>query len=654
MRIRFVLAHQQNHFFVELALALVDEFEQLGVHADLTFGAYPEPAPEDVYVLLPPHEYVQLTPEEFLPSASQRARTIYLCGEQPGSWFFDQNVAHAREGVGAVFDINPQAVTGFRRKGIAAEEFPLGWTRTWSHGSPADETPELALERRDLDVLHLGISTPRRGKILAGAARHLDPHRTRLVLGDDTGTAQIGRGAYLGSHDKWQLMERTRVLLNVHQDDRLYFEWLRVVQAIQCGVAVVSEPSVGHEPLVAGEHILFGPERSLGLLVDGLVRDEERRHALAVRAEELLREVRPMRNAVARMADVATDLLATTAPVRPGEQAGGLLKPPAAMTAAEIDEKVAERNVGLARDFPGPESSELERFQAAASQALKDQRLAIDALRRQLAQVTARQGSNGEVPRVRRRRTTPSYAHARPQVSVLIALFNYEEHVSRALDSVARSIGVELEIVVVDDGSTDGSAAAVDRWIEANPAVPVLFLEHPVNRSLGPARNTALGAARGEYVFILDADNEVKPRGITRLIRTLENDQDAVFAYGPLEQFDPQGEPVGLISQFPWQPWRFRNGNYIDAMVLWRRSSIEELGGYATDLRLYGWEDYDLFCRVAERGLYGAFTPEVVARYRVSGISMLQTTNLSTHTAIRTLVERHPRLLGDVFARAGR
>jgi hypothetical protein len=86
--------------------------------------------------------------------------------------------------------------------------------------------------------------------------------------------------------------------------------------------------------------------------------------------------------------------------------------------------------------------------------------------------------------------------------------------------------------------------------------------------------------------------------------------------------------------------------NYLDALALVRRSALDELGGYTTDLRLYGWEDYDLWCRVADRGMRGVQVPEFVARYRVSPNSMISLTNLSDQEAREALAERSPRLFG--------
>jgi hypothetical protein len=71
-------------------------------------------------------------------------------------------------------------------------------------------------------------------------------------------------------------------------------------------------------------------------------------------------------------------------------------------------------------------------------------------------------------------------------------------------------------------------------------------------------------------------------------------------------------------------------------------------GGFVTDVRLHGWEDYDLWCRVADDGRRGAFVPEIVARYRSAEHSMLSLTDISTREAVGLLAERHPALFAGV------
>jgi glycosyltransferase involved in cell wall biosynthesis len=176
-------------------------------------------------------------------------------------------------------------------------------------------------------------------------------------------------------------------------------------------------------------------------------------------------------------------------------------------------------------------------------------------------------------------------------------------------------------------------------------SVPGLLLRHVVNRGLPAARNTAIEFARGEHVLVLDSDNELFPHGIERLTEALHAEPDAAFAYGILQTFDDTG-PRGLIGFLGWDPERLRRHNYIDALALIRRSVLREVGGFTTDLRLYGWEDYDLWCKIAARGMHAVHVKEIVGRYRVSAGSMINLTNLSLEGAQAALAERHPGFFG--------
>jgi hypothetical protein len=74
---------------------------------------------------------------------------------------------------------------------------------------------------------------------------------------------------------------------------------------------------------------------------------------------------------------------------------------------------------------------------------------------------------------------------------------------------------------------------------------------------------------------------------------------------------------------------------------------LREVDGFTTDLRLYGWEDYDLWCKLAERDMFAVHVKEIVARYRVASSSMLSLTNLSRDDAMAALAERHPTLFSS-------
>ncbi|HEV2812649.1 MAG TPA: glycosyltransferase family A protein, partial [Solirubrobacteraceae bacterium] len=273
--------------------------------------------------------------------------------------------------------------------------------------------------------------------------------------------------------------------------------------------------------------------------------------------------------------------------------------------------------------------------------ALKDMRLQLLDQRRELQRL--KHGG----PDVERVMESPAYASATPRVSVIVPMHNEATCVTAALDSCTTQTMSEFELVVVDDGSSDRSSDTVARWSHTHAGVPLLLLRHPVNRGLGHARNTAIEHARALATFVLDADNALFDVTLERLLDELEARPDAAFVYSMLAM-EENGVPVGLRSCFPWDPRRLRIGNYIDAMALWRTAALRELGGYTTELRLHGWEDYDLFCSVAETGRYGVLVPEILGRYRVRGHSMLSLTDISTRAAVSLLIERHPTVMRGV------
>ena len=200
-------------------------------------------------------------------------------------------------------------------------------------------------------------------------------------------------------------------------------------------------------------------------------------------------------------------------------------------------------------------------------------------------------------------------------MSVIVSLYNYEGHIEAALDSVAAGAFRDFELIVVDDASTDDSLGRALLWAGRHPDVAALVLRQRSNRGLAHARNTGLDFARGEFVFILDADNEVYPHCLDRLVEALDADPGAAFAYGMSERFDDDGSH-GLVSVGGWNPRRLRQVNHIDAMAMIRTEALHEMDGYTSDERLHGWEDYDLWCGMAERDWSGHAVREILARYR--------------------------------------
>ena len=616
----FVLAPGQNAFFTEVAMALHREVVDLGVSSTIGPG-WPPPEDGRAYALVAPHEHVIIAGPRGLPAAVL-PRTVCVCTEQPGmSWFNDAARLAAR--CGAVLDINPRGAELLRARGIAAEHLRLGYTRPWDRFSEGGE--------RDVDVAFLGGATERRERILGGCAPALARHRCRIVLSDNSRPNVVTSASFVAGEDKLGLLARSRVLLNLHRHSEPYFEWVRVLEAVHCGAVVVSEWSRDYEPLVPGAHFLSARPEAIGELVESLLDDEDARRRLARQAYDYIRERLPLRPSAERLVEAA--------------------------------EGVASRRLRRPRLFLGPPEEPTLREVLATSPLLTDlaqtvrgadMRAAVKHARFEIAELDRRIDRleqtlrRGEPPReLEEVGSTPAYADSAPRVSVVCAVYDQADHVGRALESVARQGYADWELVVLDDGSTDASGEVVEAFMESHPSAAVLLVRHPINRGLPAARNAAISKARGEYVLVLDADNELYPHCLERLVEALDAAPEATFAYGILEQFDRSG-PIGLSGYFGWEPERLVEDNYIDALALIRRQALNELGGYTADRRVYGWEDYDLWCRVAERGGRAAHVPEIVARYRLAAGSMIALTNLATREAREALAERSPNLFAGV------
>jgi glycosyltransferase involved in cell wall biosynthesis len=231
--------------------------------------------------------------------------------------------------------------------------------------------------------------------------------------------------------------------------------------------------------------------------------------------------------------------------------------------------------------------------------------------------------------------------HEDSAVTVAVSLYNYRDHVLSCLESVKTQTMSDLDLIVVDDHSADGGNDIVKRWMEENNQRfgRCTLARHTENRGLAATRNTAFTHARTKYVFVCDADNMLYPRCLQQLAAALDLTA-ASFAYCQLEQF---GAASGLQNIHAWNPDGLREGNRIDAMALLRRSVWQAVGGYSKDMPAMGWEDFDLWFKIAQMKGWGVQVPEILARYRVHLDSMIHSvTDQSKDRLWDYLRSRHP------------
>ena len=204
-------------------------------------------------------------------------------------------------------------------------------------------------------------------------------------------------------------------------------------------------------------------------------------------------------------------------------------------------------------------------------------------------------------------------------VTVVVPLYNYAGYVAEALDSVRAQTLAALDLIVVEDRSTDDSLAVARHWLEVNAARfnRVLLLRNRTNSGLAFTRNVGFDWADTPWVLPLDADNRLLPECAAACLR-VARESGAAFAYPVIQRF---GAESYLMGARDYDPILLSNGNYIDAMALLSRAVWACVGGYTHGRD--GWEDFDFWCRLVERGFWGKRVPGgPLAEYRVHPTSM--------------------------------
>jgi|HubBroStandDraft_6_1064221.scaffolds.fasta_scaffold04285_9 glycosyltransferase involved in cell wall biosynthesis len=167
-----------------------------------------------------------------------------------------------------------------------------------------------------------------------------------------------------------------------------------------------------------------------------------------------------------------------------------------------------------------------------------------------------------------------------PRVSIVIAVYNGAPTIERALASVFAQTYTDYEVIVVNDGSTDDTAAVLARF---GDRIRVITQS---NRGLSAARNAGVRASTGEYVAFLDDDDEWMPEKLAHCVPVLDADRDCALVYTLALKVDPQGRPMGTdarpdgaesptMNEMLAHPW-----NVVPSQFVVRRDVFERAGGF--------------------------------------------------------------------------
>jgi glycosyltransferase involved in cell wall biosynthesis len=221
---------------------------------------------------------------------------------------------------------------------------------------------------------------------------------------------------------------------------------------------------------------------------------------------------------------------------------------------------------------------------------------------------------------------------ARPTVSVVIPCFEQARYLQEAVESVVAQTYPDWEIVIVDDGSPDDTAAVAERLIASHPERRIRLVRQE-NLGTPRARNAGVAASVGRYVLPLDADDKLLPEMLARTTRVLDDDPAIAIVYTDYRRF---GSETGDVATGRWSLESLAYSCPLSSVTLYRREVWDAVGGYNPNMA-GGYEDWDFWIAAAERGFAGLRIPEPMWLYRKAPASR----NVAA-------IRREPELLAQI------
>jgi hypothetical protein len=194
-----------------------------------------------------------------------------------------------------------------------------------------------------------------------------------------------------------------------------------------------------------------------------------------------------------------------------------------------------------------------------------------------------------------------------PLVSIIIPIYNYGVQFEKALQSVFNSTYKNIEIVIVDDGSTNTYVKLKLDSIKDHPNVKII---HQENQGPSSARNNGIKNSNGDLILPLDADDMVQPDYIQLCVNILKNNKNISPVYCDTHHI---GQTQGIEVRPEWSLERLNKGPFIVNCSMFHREAFDKCDGY--DVELKGWEDYDLWLRMGINGYVGKRIPKPLFIY---------------------------------------
>ncbi len=227
-----------------------------------------------------------------------------------------------------------------------------------------------------------------------------------------------------------------------------------------------------------------------------------------------------------------------------------------------------------------------------------------------------------------------------PKLSVLLPVHDARRHLAQAVESVLAQSFRDFELLLLDDGSRDGSRTLLERYATGDPRALLHRLPH---RGLVATLNEGLARAAAPLVARMDADDVALPRRFELQVAFLDAHPEVICVGGGYERIDARGRTLQRFDALPVEDAEIQErllaGDTVlcHPTVVMRREAVLAAGGYDPDAILA--EDLDLYLRLGERGSL-ALVPEVVLRYREHPASLSMRRHPAQLAAMRRVCTR--------------
>jgi glycosyltransferase involved in cell wall biosynthesis len=230
-------------------------------------------------------------------------------------------------------------------------------------------------------------------------------------------------------------------------------------------------------------------------------------------------------------------------------------------------------------------------------------------------------------------------------LTVVIPCYNHGIYLQDAIDSVLTYQDQPIEIIIVDDGSTDDYTI---KKIDDLKHEGFNIIRHK-NSGLAFSRNAGITVARGKYILPLDADNKIKAEYIRKALPILENNVADIVYAKPTFFGEVTPERIFETKEFDGVDLIF--GNYIDACAIYRKEVWIKNKGYDENMPYQGVEDWDFWLNSYSNGFNFMFVNEVLYEYRILANSMITSFNIANKNTptVKYIINKYDNFILEKF-----